>query len=138
MRSCHPICKMFMIILFFSYKQYFYVYVHAHRLMHTVHEPMCMHLYVQAHIYSFVHSFIYSGYFYSASSLKSTTILRGAPDTARIPRRSFTQLRVKDLPKVPTWQLERDSNPRPFGRKVSNLPMGHHAQIYNYIYTYIM
>jgi len=23
------------------------------------------------------------------------------------------------LPKVPTWQLERDSNPRPFGRKAS-------------------
>ena len=29
------------------------------------------------------------------------------------------QLQVKDLPKVPTWRLERDSNPRPFGRKVA-------------------
>jgi len=27
-------------------------------------------------------------------------------------------MRVKDLPKVAMWQLERDSNPRPFGRKV--------------------
>src|SRR6218665_1642585 len=34
-------------------------------------------------------------------------------------------LRVKD--KVPTWQPERDSNPRPFGRKATNLPMSHHA-----------
>src|SRR6218665_1072023 len=27
------------------------------------------------------------------------------------------QLRVKDLPKVPMWWLERDSNPRPFRTK---------------------
>src|SRR6218665_1270195 len=47
-------------------------------------------------------SFIHSGYFYSASS--SPLPLRGAPDTARILCRSFT-------PKVPTWRLERDSNP---------------------------
>src|SRR6218665_1549996 len=51
-------------------------------------------------------------------------------DAARIMCRSFTskrhrQLRVKDLPKVPTWRLERDSNPRPFGRKATNLPMSH-------------
>src|SRR6218665_2352577 len=55
------------------------------------------------------HSFIHSGYFYSASP--SPLLLRGAPDTARILCRSFTpkrhrQLRVKDLPKVPTWTLE--------------------------------
>src|SRR6218665_1526465 len=60
------------------------------------------------------HSFIHSGYFYSISS--SPLLLRGSPDTARILCRSFTlkhhrQLRVKDLPKVPTWQLERESNP---------------------------
>ena len=46
--------------------------------------------------------------------------------------RSFTpkrrrQLRVKDLPKVPTWRLERDSKTRSFGRKASNLPMSHNA-----------
>src|SRR6218665_1421126 len=50
-------------------------------------------------------SFIHSGCFYSASS--SPLLLRGASDTARILCRSFTpkrhrQLRVKDLPKVPT------------------------------------
>src|SRR6218665_1509249 len=39
------------------------------------------------------------------------------------------QLRVKVLPKVPVWRLERDSNPQPFGRKAPNLPMSHHAQI---------
>ena len=73
---------------------------------------------------------VYSGYFYSVSS--SPLLLRGAPDTGWILCRSFTpkrhrQLRVKDLPKVPTWRLERDSKPRPFGRKATNLPMSHHA-----------
>src|SRR6218665_675031 len=57
---------------------------------------------------------------------------KSTPVTARILCRSFTpkrhrQLRVKDLPKVPTWRLERDSNPQPFGRKVTNLPMSLHA-----------
>jgi|SRR6218665_1752882 len=60
-------------------------------------------------------TFIHSGYFHCASS----SPLRGAPGTARILCWNFTpkrhrQLRVKDLPKVPTWQLERDLNPRPF------------------------
>ena len=54
-----------------------------------------------------VDSFIHSGHSYSASS--SPPLLRGAPDTARILCRNFTpkhhrQLRVKDLPKFPTWQ----------------------------------
>src|SRR6218665_2673308 len=35
------------------------------------------------------------------------------------------QLRVKDLRKVPTRRLERDSNSQPFGRKAMNLPMNH-------------
>jgi|SRR6218665_1277819 len=48
------------------------------------------------------HSFIHSGYFYSASS--SPLLLRGAPDTAWILLGSFTpkhhrQLRVKDCPR---------------------------------------
>ena len=34
---------------------------------------------------------------------------------------------ARKLLKVPTWRLERDSNPRPFGRKATNLPMSHHA-----------
>src|SRR6218665_1589923 len=81
----------------------------------------------------FIHSFIHSfRLFYIASS--DPLLLTFAPDTARVLCRSFTpkrhrqQLREKDLPKVPTWRLERDSNPRPFGRKASNLQMSHHAQ----------
>src|SRR6218665_1678652 len=80
-----------------------------------------MHVYMCA--------FIHSGYFYSASS--SPLKLRGAPDTAQTqPCRSFApkrpvQLRVKDLSKVPTWLLERYSNPRPFGRKAANIPISH-------------
>src|SRR6218665_3572189 len=63
----------------------------------------------------FHHSFIHSGYIYSTSS--TPLLLRGTPHTARILCRSFMpkhhrQLRVKDLPKVPTGQPERDSNPR--------------------------
>ena len=81
-------------------------------------------------LHSFIHSFIHSDHFYSASS--SSLLFRGAPDTARILCRSFTpkrhrQLVVKDLPKVPTWRLERDPNPRPSGRQVSTLLMRHHA-----------
>src|SRR6218665_3835866 len=71
---------------------------------------------------------IHSGYFYSASS--NPLLLRGAPNTARILCRSFMpkhhrQLQAKGMPKVP----ERDSNPQPFGRKASNLPMSHHATV---------
>src|SRR6218665_2120631 len=75
-------------------------------------------------------TFIHSCYFYSACY--SPLLLRGAPDIAKILYRSFTpkrqrQLRVKDLPKVPTSRLTRDSNPRPFRRKMTNIPMSHHA-----------
>src|SRR6218665_372102 len=34
---------------------------------------------------------------------------------------------MKDLPKVPTWRLEWDSNLRPFGRKAPNLPLSNHT-----------
>src|SRR6218665_1161512 len=34
---------------------------------------------------------------------------------------------MKNLPKVPTWRLERESNPRPFGRKETNLLISHNA-----------
>src|SRR6218665_1205824 len=62
-------------------------------------------------------SFIHSFYFYSTSL--SPLLLRGAPDTVRILCRNFTpkrhrQLRMKDLPKIPTWRLDLDSNLRPF------------------------
>src|SRR6218665_261484 len=61
-------------------------------------------------------SFIYSGYFYSAPS--SPLLLRGAPDcstdtVSEFHAESHRQLQVKDLPKVPMWRLERESNPRP-------------------------
>ena len=94
--------------------------------------PGCMGIYINicTHIYIYmynIYSFVLSGYFYSASS--SQLLFRGALDRARILCRSFTpkryrQLRVKDLPKVLKW---RDSNPRPFGRKATSLPMSHHA-----------
>src|SRR6218665_2803651 len=31
------------------------------------------------------------------------------------------------MPKVPTWRIERDSSPRPSGRKASTLSMLHHV-----------
>jgi len=60
--------------------------------------------FVVNHIYSFIHSW----YFYSASS--SPILLRGAPDYSihivlELTRHNTTALPVKDLPKVPTWQL---------------------------------
>src|SRR6218665_737242 len=92
-------------------------------------------------IHSFIYSFIHSFYFYSTSS--SPLLLRGAPDTARIVRRSFTpkrhrQLRVKNLQKVPTGWLEQDSNPQPFGRNATNLPMSHHTpqSLFVKLFTY--
>src|SRR6218665_875120 len=61
-------------------------------------------------------SFIHSGHFYSAPS--SPLLLRGAPDystdtVSEFHAEAHRQLQVKDLPKVPTWRLERESNPRP-------------------------
>src|SRR6218665_2362287 len=96
------------------------------------------YIYITGSTYVIIHSFIHSGYFNSTSSSYLGLLLRVAPDTARILWRSLMskrqrQLRVKDLPKVPTWRIERDSNPRPFGQKATNLPMSHHAshqQIY--------
>src|SRR6218665_3165163 len=75
--------------------------------------------------YKFNHSF---GPFLGASS--SLLLLRSAPDITRIVFGSFTpkrhrQLRAKNLPKVTTRGQERDSNPRPSGRKVLTLPMRH-------------
>src|SRR6218665_1673147 len=72
--------------------------------------------YVMCSIY--LHSFIHSGNFYSAPS--SPLLLRGAPDystatASEVHAEAHGQLQVKDLPKVPTWRLERESNPRPSG-----------------------
>src|SRR6218665_1187596 len=71
---------------------------------------------------SFIYSFIRA---ISTAPLPSPQILRSALDTVRILCQSLTpklhrQLRVKDLPKVPTWRLERDSIPGPFGRNASD------------------
>src|SRR6218665_3527925 len=79
--------------------------------------------------YSFIH-LVTLVYFYSISS--SPLLLIGAPDTAHILFLNFTpkrrrQLRVEDLLKVPTRQLEQNSTPRPFGRKATNLVMSHLA-----------
>src|SRR6218665_501101 len=67
---------------------------------------------------SFIYSFIHSGHFYSAPS--SPLLLRGAPDystdtVSEFHAEAHMQLQVKDLPKVPTWRLKRESNPRPSG-----------------------
>jgi len=77
-----------------------------------------------------VHSFIHSGHFYSAPS--SPLLLRGAPDystdtVSEFHAEAHRQLQVKDLSKVPTWRLERESNPRPSGWKSSSQPRRHHV-----------
>src|SRR6218665_3868584 len=66
----------------------------------------------------FTHSFIHSGHFYSAPS--SPLLLRGAPDygtdtVSEFHAEAHRQLQVKNLPKIPTWWLERESNSRPSG-----------------------
>jgi len=81
-------------------------------------------------------SFIHSDHFLSASS-SPLLLLRGAPDTAHILCWNFTQKRhrqlwVKDLSKVPTWWLERESNSWAFGRKAPTLPM-HHTHILHFV-----
>ena len=39
----------------------------------------------------------------------------------------------RSLPKVPTRLLERDSNPRPSGRRTSSLPMSHQAPLHYWL-----
>src|SRR6218665_2534119 len=75
----------------------------------------CIVLYIDIYIALLIHSFIHSGHFYSVPS--SPLLLRGAPTTARILYQSFTPKPTGNcrLPKVPTWRLERESNPRPSG-----------------------
>src|SRR6218665_853236 len=73
--------------------------------------------------YSFIHSAI------SIAPLQVLYYSEALPTTARILYRSFgnRQLQVKDLPKVPTWRLERESNPRPSGLKSSSQPRRHYV-----------
>src|SRR6218665_332 len=63
-------------------------------------------------------SFIHSVHFYSAPS--SPILRRGAPDystntVSEFHAEAHRQLQVKDLPKVPMWRLEWESNPRSSG-----------------------
>ena len=76
----------------------------------------------------FIHSFILDT---SIASLQVHYYSEALPTTALIlcvgvgtPKR-YRQLQVKDLPKVPTWWPERDSNQRFSGRKAPNLPLSH-------------
>ena len=62
-------------------------------------------------------------------ALLTACAFQSAPDHSNLhgigvytPKR-YRQLQVKDLPKIPTWRLEQDSNPRPSGRKASTLLM---------------
>src|SRR6218665_626783 len=70
-------------------------------------------------------SFTHSEYFYSASS--SPLLLRGTPPTTALilcrnyMLKHYRQLCVMDLPKVPMWWLEWDSNLQPFGCKAPNI-----------------
>ena len=69
-------------------------------------------------------------HFYSASHGKSLSeaLLTTEIDTVRVyTTKRYRQLQVKDLPKIPMWRLERDSNPQPSGRKALSLPMRHNA-----------
>ena len=74
--------------------------------------------------------FIHSGHFYSAPS--SLLQLRGSPDYSTDTVSEFhaeaqRQLHVKDLPKVPAWRQERESNPRPSGWKSSSQQRHYHV-----------
>ena len=76
----------------------------------------------------FIH-FIHFRYLYSAPS---RFLLRGAPDYSADTESEFhaeahEQLRVKDLPRVPTRRLEVDSNPQPSGCKAPSIPLHHRA-----------
>ena len=85
---------------------------------------------VSTYVVISTYSFIHSGHFYSTSS--SPLLLRGALDystdtVSEFHAEAHRQLQVKDLPKVPTWQLERESNPRLSGWKSSSQPRRHHV-----------
>src|SRR6218665_2358721 len=91
----------------------------------------------RAHIHTF-YIFIQLGYFYSASS--SQLLPRGAPDADTVSEvhadaPHATASEGLDT-KVLTLRLKRDSNPRPFGRKATNIPMSHQAR--KNIRTYVV
>ena len=70
-------------------------------------------------------------------SAPSRFLLRGAPDYSADTESEFhaeahEQLRVKDLPRVPTRRLEVDSNPQPSGCKAPNIPLHYRAPQWNH------
>ena len=105
-------------------------FIHINVFMNwCMHERTLMYVCTCKYNCAFIHSFIQAIF---TAPLQVHYYSEALSTTARILCRSFTpkrhrQLRVKDLPKVPTWRLERDSNPRPSGRKASTLPMRHHV-----------
>ena len=68
----------------------------------------------------FIHSLIHSFRLFLQRLFKSTSTQRRSRHSTETVSTFHRQLQVKDLPKVPTWQLKRDSNPRPFGRGIEN------------------
>src|SRR6218665_3733866 len=80
--------------------------------------------------FKIIHSFkLFLYHFFKSTSTQRRS--QHSMDTAwEFHAKAHRQLRVKDLPKVSTWRPERDSNPRPFRRKVLNQPMSHHAPLY--------
>src|SRR6218665_4016415 len=61
----------------------------------------------------------------SKAPLPSLLLLGDAPDYSIDTVSEL--IRQSDLPKVPTWQLDWDSNLRPSGRKAPNLPLSNHC-----------
>src|SRR6218665_1355393 len=78
-----------------------------------------------------IYLFIHSRDFYSAYSRPlyySEALPTQHGYCVGVSRRSALATASEGLAQGPyTWRLERDSDPRPFGRKASNLPMNHHA-----------
>src|SRR6188768_3396356 len=71
---------------------------------------------------------IYDNYMSTCYSAPSRFLLRGAPKYSADTESEFhaeahEQLRVKNLPRVPTRRLEVDSNPQPSSCKAPNIPL---------------
>src|SRR6218665_1967172 len=104
--------------------------------------PQCLlTVYVVLSIVSVLFCIIFI-HFYSAShsmSLSEALQTTAIDTVSEFTRQSATGncMQVKDLPKAPTWRLERDLNLRPSGRKTSTLPMRHHIPIYIHIRIYM-
>src|SRR6218665_259164 len=91
------------------------IILHTYLLLIVVHVGSLILLYVVSVKFGIL---IHSTHFYSAPS--SPLLLRGGLDystdtVSEFHAEAHRQLQVKDLPKVPTWWLERELNPRPSG-----------------------